>query len=351
MSPIRPVADFDPREYADHPLYFYAGAGLSRSAGIFGWRDLVDRIYGYRTFYEGQAADLPPADTAEVNSRLLREFVAESGVDTHPILSRSSTDQRRFGRTVLLNLLFRHAANGWPPSEDGLSLQQAVWRCRPHGVLTTNYDVLIERVCPKEVRALLRVYRHNAAFLPFILTNPVFVLKLHGDINDIGTMVFDPEYAWQHQDGEFGGQTGEWLQQLYSAIIRRGHVLYLGAGFRDRTIRTLHAARAAATSNAALKRCTFMPEEELMQGSALRFEAEEGSFRDITFFTYPDEASPKAVLLRVLDKLAELRRDAPQYAICRQASNIRANIFAKAPFADVERWQTPEWQTDSVQTE
>lgn len=210
-----PISELDPRDLAAEPLYFYVGAGLSQAAGICGWRDLAQLIHGYRVAYEGYTGELPPADSAQINSQYLREFVTELAEDGSRILARGSTDRRVFGRTVVLNLLLRHdARRGWPIKEESLRLHAALWPCRPHGIFTTNYDTLIERSCPADIGAYLRVYRHTAAYLPFILSNPVFVLKLHGDVNDIGTMVLDPEYAWRDDQGEFRGQSGEFLQHV-----------------------------------------------------------------------------------------------------------------------------------------
>src|SRR5947207_10329500 len=146
---MRSLSDFDVHELSEHPLYFYVGAGLSRAAGLYGWAEIVQRVHGYRVAYETYGGAPPGHDDALANSRYLQEFVSEQGERGIPILSAASADDRLFGRLVLLNLLFRHSEQpfGMPLPFDALDLQVAMWTCQPHGVLTTNYDVLIERAC------------------------------------------------------------------------------------------------------------------------------------------------------------------------------------------------------------
>jgi hypothetical protein len=334
-----PISELDPRDLAKEPLYFYIGAGLSRSAGICGWHELVERIHGYRVAYESYAGATPIADNAQANSQYLREFVSDVAHDGVRILVRGSTDRRVFGRTVVLNLLLRHdAANGWPVNEQRLQLHAALWSCRPHGLLTTNYDTLIERTCPADTIAYLRVYRYTASFLPFILSNPTFLLKLHGDVNDIGTMVFDPEYAWRDIHGEFHGESGEFLKSVYRAAIMRGHMIYLGCGFRDRTITSLHGA-VGSRPPGQLRRVAIVPDNEVASIQA------GGSmvFHDIQFYTYPSARNPYHALLHLLRRLGSMRATAPREPACPEASDIRRSLFEQPLFSDIRRGYTKPW--------
>ena len=192
----RDYAEFDFERLRSHPLYFYVGAGVSQSSGLLGWAALVHAVEQYRKHYEAWPEEASPSQTADAQSAYLQRFVTEEA-----ILAHGSLDDRAFGRLVLLNILLRHRPGkaGTMPELITLAaddLHSLIWTCWPHGVFTTNYDVLAERACPPTQSADLRVYRYFAGFLPYILSNPRFVLKLHGDVNDIATMLFDPVSAW-----------------------------------------------------------------------------------------------------------------------------------------------------------
>lgn len=168
----RDYAEFNFELLRSHPLYFYVGAGVSQSAGLLGWSSLVQAVEQYRRHYETWPDEQSPGKTADEQSAYLQRFVTEEA-----ILEHGSQDHRVFGRLVLLNILLRHrpGMGGTTPELITLmpdDLHSWIWACWPHGVFTTNYDVLAERACPPTQSADLRVYRYFAGFLPYILSNP-----------------------------------------------------------------------------------------------------------------------------------------------------------------------------------
>jgi hypothetical protein len=86
-------------------------------------------------------------------------------------------------------------------------------------------------------------------------------LKLHGDIDDIGTMLFDPETAWDRND-QLGEQIGHDLRHVFDAALRSGHIIYVGCGGRDRTFRELHQWRGRR-QHSSYQRLFFVPANEL----------------------------------------------------------------------------------------
>ena len=173
---IYPRRDFDFSRISSGALYYYVGAGLSMAAGLVGWHEMVCQIWRYRKYYEkDKDLDRCPKNSARSDEKFLEEFVqgkTEPKDATSPrILSHESgdiaTEQRALGRTALLNLLLRYrgpavylkhkgkrAARdttrgerpraGQEPSQEDLAVQSLIWRSRCHGVLTTNYDLLLE---------------------------------------------------------------------------------------------------------------------------------------------------------------------------------------------------------------
>jgi NAD-dependent SIR2 family protein deacetylase len=139
-------------------------------------------------------------------------------------------ESRTLGRAALLNMLLRYRAPrycllpgrdeadegvselprrrpGKEPSDEDLILQRLVWQSGCHGILTSNYDLLLEHAHSRlEKGGALRSYRYTADLLRYILSNRRFILHLHGDINDIATMQCHPSHAWS--TGIFADQEG-----------------------------------------------------------------------------------------------------------------------------------------------
>jgi hypothetical protein len=332
------------------------GAGLSRAAGLVSWSQLIEKVHRYRVYFEQYQGTMPPADDAKLNSRYLQEFLAEvdseHGDCSYPILSALSKSRKTFGRTVLLNLLFRHHhRRNHALAEDDLVLQRRLWACRPQGILTTNYDTLLEVACPSDDRALLRVYRYTAAFLPFIMSNPLFVLKLHGDVNDLQTMILDPESAWVRSE-QLGGPKGVHIKRLYREIIENGHLVYVGVGFRDQTILSLDSEVRATRKQAALHRVALVPLSETQPNTELGQYLRGGYYDDarfegITFLTYEDSANPELPLGSFLGRIAAARVNTHLTPHVDEASSIWRGLGQEPPFQEPHRWRTKPWSLES----
>lgn len=347
--------DYKFDEVEDGRLFFYVGAGLSQAAGLVGWNEMAAALSRFRREYEGDAFDCAPQeDQALQNAAYLRQFVEENDSNCKPILSRSSEDDRTFARTVLLNFLLRCRQQASPAgletvTEQHLALHGAVWKTRCQGVFTTNYDMLLEEafrlVSPSARKnaygheAALRTYRYYAQFLPFILSVPRFVLKLHGDVDDIGTMLFDPETAWD-RDSALGGQAGSDLRRVFDAAHRSGHMIYIGCGGRDRTFRELHKwpERSRQTS---YQRLLLVPAAEV----ASIVDEIGPAIDDLLFLTYgsskdrPDAAFRASELQAFLDELIRSTKPRPAFY-----SNEATHLWNQIGSGGLRRaWYTPHW--------
>jgi hypothetical protein len=272
------------------------------------------------------------------------------------MLSRVNSDPNVLGRTVLLNLLLRYRAprttidetgspiikdrtrSGEEPFAEDLMLHSLIWRTKCHGVLTPNYDMLLEHAYSFfDHGAALRSYRYNADFLRYIMSNPRFVLKIHGDINDIGRMQFNPETAWAHK---FGKKHGQDLKLVYQTALRNGHMIYVGVGFRDRTIKELHRYWRENGGGSSSLRVALMPESEVNKeaGEVLR----QYPFEDINVLTYEDEKDQHndgdrrdrawTAICNFLSQVVHVRKayDQAQWRACPEASDIRRIVFQSA---------------------
>jgi SIR2-like domain len=310
--------EFDFSRLQSNPLYFYVGSGLSAAAGLVGWEEMACIVWWYRKRYEKGSPGRCPSNGSE-SARFLQRFVTQpmSKGSRVRILSRPSTDPRALGRTVLLNLILRRRAPrtklthkdgkatqdpkqpqrsrcGEEPSGEDFALHSLVWRAGCHGVLTPNYDMFLEHAYSLFHGPGLRSYRPTADFLRYIMTNPKFVLKLHGDINDIGTMQLNPRQLWSgRRPGQFRRDD---LKQVYATALQRGHMVYVGVGFRDDTIVQLHKYWRDNNDNKKPSprrlRVALLPRWEIkdIKEDLRQLGASKDLFDDVLFLTYGSEA-------------------------------------------------------------
>jgi SIR2-like protein len=351
-------------------LYFYVGAGLSTAAGLVGWEDMAHILSWYLEHYEKDPGVRPwlSEPSAEENAKFLEDFVNEPRPSKRArFLSRKTADPRVLGRVALLNLLLRYRAPntkiggtgespaakynerercGEEPTKQDLELQSLLWEANCHGVLTSNYDMLLEHAFSLyDHGAALRFYRYDADFLRYVMSNRRFVLKLHGDINDIRSMQFNPTTAWK-KGGKLAGKHGYDLKMVYSTALREGHMVYVGMGFRDSTIVELH--KYASNHLSSNVRLALVPRWELNRIT------ENSLFNDITFLTYGTEKPFSVDRARAVREFLEQLVEARNYGThrkwrpCREASDIRDQIFLSGSERPKQTWWTQEWTCRGV---
>lgn len=340
---------FDFSRIATRPLYFYVGAGLSMGAGLVSWSEMACLIWAYRKCFEGTEDPPCPEKGGEEIEEYLDEFVSEKIEPDRrcspPILSREAgevpEERRTLGRAALLNMLFRYRGPrvrleprggkavpnpnrlrlrpGEEPSQEDLTIHSMIWRSRCHGVFTTNYDLLLEHAFSLYHHgAALRSYRYTADYLRFILSNPRFVLKLHGDINDITTMEFCPIGAWS--GGGLAGDRGTDLERVYHAALDRGHVIYLGCGFTDKTIRRLHKRWKPTEASRRLCRVALLRDAALSKTGSAR----PARWREIEFLRLGGFSEVK----EFMEQVVSVRSGAGgRWSSCPEATDLHRQLF------------------------
>ncbi len=335
---------FDFSQLARFPLYFYVGAGLSQAAGLVGWQEMADLVRVYLNDYEKTGTFRRRVKGPKNIEPMLDDFV-------RGLASSPKTD--RLGRTALLNIMLRYRAPryglfdsatregsaergrpGLQPDPEDMVRQSLIWKSGCHGVFTTNYDMVLENAFSVfHHGSALRSYRYDARFLPYLLSNRQFVLKLHGDINDIQSMKFSPSMAWE--GGGFRQTICDNLQKAYEAALQRGHMVYVGCGFSDTTIRKLNAVDSVA------------PAEDLLRIALVPSEAPEldrwrKQFPFITFRTFEQRAEVIEFLKAVTDARGDIDR---RWHPCLEASDIHQQIFRPtSPRVRLaRRMSTKEW--------
>lgn len=383
LAEARHWKTFDRSLLESDPLYFYVGAGLSMSAGLVGWWEMACVVWRYIKYYEAVDMKLP-ANTAEDNANFLDRFVNESvkrrGRKPYPFLSRDNDDPRVLGRVALLNMLLRyrkpktvlergdlvmppdeegHTRYGQAPIAEDLVLHSLIWRTNCHGVLTPNYDMLLEHAFSLfDHGAALRSYRYDADFLKYIMSNRQFVLKLHGDINDIRSMLFNPQSAWKkgtkyNPPGKLAGPLGEDLKMVYQTALKRGHMVYVGTSFSDRTIFELHGHRHNNSVDTPRIRVALIPE-----GGIKSIKDRNNRFKDIIFLTYkggkekrsPNDEEPSHVVREFLSRIVHVRNNLKykKRGTCLETTDIHSQIFLSEPNEGAKQlWQTDPWTCES----
>ncbi|MCH8149472.1 MAG: SIR2 family protein [Planctomycetes bacterium] len=369
---IYPWRDFDFSRISTGTLFYYVGAGLSIAAGMVGWGEMVCQIWRYLNYYEKQKEFKSFLDgSPESNEKFLEGFVqAETKLKNGKsvrILSHDSAfdadEDCALGRVVLLNLLLRSRGPsvyltirqgeaipdpekdprqraGKQPSPEDLALQSLIWRSHCHGVLTTNYDVLLEHAFSASgFGTSLRTYRYTADFLRFILSNPHFVLKMHGDINDLRTIEFRPISAWDRGGLSKEEGRGEDLKRVYQTALDRGHMIYLGCGFCDETINQLHKSWQPTSHAGLLSRLAIVPQNEITHGSI-----DPTNYPDIEFLTWDGDATSevRSFLERIVSERSKLQSLA---TVCPEASDIHEQVFMSREAHELRRRMATEHWT------
>ncbi len=186
------------------------------------------------------------------------------------------------------------------------------------------------------------------------MSNRQFVLKLHGDINDIGTMQFNPEAAWDEggvladTSTSYGGD----LKEVYSTALQNGHMVYVGMGFRDRTIFELHKYWRDHNQRTSNLRIALIPERELHRiKDEINRRNQKGLFNkdmfdDIKFLTYGHEMTPAQAVFELLSKIVDARSNYTRanWHPCPEATDIHRQMFLSLPEEPLmQRWRTEPW--------
>ena len=333
---------------AARPLYAYVGAGLSMSAGLPSWHGAAEAICKYLTRIEGVEASCNYYQSSSIEAALddfikLNYIDSDSGQD---ISVFDVVDKRLFARAAVINMIFRYRAPvgggrgylhpriGQLPSAEDLHMHSLLWRFGTHGIITPNYDVLLERAFDfYDHHGDVRVYRYNAAFLPFVTSSPRFIVKIHGDVNDIRTMIFSPSSSWRDSQ-TLGGLYGARCSKAYNTMLAQGSMLYIGNGFRDYTFYHLHKRWRSSPDFCTGLRIAIIPKWEVENVKACweSNEWDEAVLDDILFIyaEAPDETllsrlwGTKRVIAELFDAVSAHR---PRGVVKRPSFNAAKDIF------------------------
>jgi|GEM_PF-3221490 len=263
-----------------NPLFFI-GSGLSIGAGLPNWRTLLLTL--------AQMHDEEAPSSAPIYSKVASR-VNQSVKDQTNYLQAGTDIEEAFGRES-----FRKAINSILNDETRLpkssSTHDAIAALRWSRIITTNYDVLIERAAKAVKGSRYEVLTTHPDKETFWEVEPAdferrSILKIHGDIADNLSKLILSESSFQQR---YSAQDQEKFVPVLRTVLRSSPVtLFLGYGHADPYIRTLFSEvlrKAVAKQNVF----ALIPRE----GDPAMFtkHLQELAEQDIRVITYsPDDA-------------------------------------------------------------
>lgn len=214
----------------------FAGAGLSRWAGLPTWPKLIEDIFAEVR----QERPEGPEAVAELESLIAERKYLE--VADH---CKERLKQRY--ATVLSELLQGGNAEVPEPHRLIMRMPFAAW-------ITTNYDQLLEKAYVKERNDWPKVYTHLDAknFGTLLLDGTPFILKAHGDIYKPETLVLTArDYSTIiHSNPPFNA--------FFSALLLTRAVLFVGYSLSDPDFRLLFDRQLATFQGEVPERFALM---------------------------------------------------------------------------------------------
>lgn len=300
-------------------VVFFCGAGISYSAGLPGFKGLVDEIYR-------NVGTVP--NQLEENAYFRAQYDA-----TLDLLERRLPGQRTAVRTALTKILKPKLRRKGATEPHAALLQLARSREGVVRLVTTNFDRIFQRLI---VRSKPTIPIYSAPMLP-IPKNSRWngVVYLHGllpqesEESELNKLVLT--------SGDFGLAylTERWAARFVSELFRNYVVCFVGYSINDPVLRYMMDALAAdrmlgEITPQAYALGDFLSGQEMAK--TIEWEA-----KGVTPILYnvPNETNDHSALYRTLNVWAEIYRDGVQgkerivvdYAMTRPSSSTRQDDF------------------------
>ncbi len=263
---------------------FLVGSGLSCSAGLPTWGDLLDALAG--------KVDECGGDTIAVR-RLKKNGDYLSAAD----LAASQLTARDLGAVI------RRACRS--DTAQPAEVHRALVRVGPTCFVTTNYDQLIERA--------IEEYRPNER--PRVVTNRQtpditdimaaharnFVFKYHGDVMDTESIVLSRE-QYRKMSGEFRA-----VVEAMKSILSTRPVVILGFSMKDPDFMAIQDLLISVFSGHAGEHYAILADNEATDVERSHWKRK----YNVDIIGYPTNPDRETRHAKLVDLLRDLRRDTP----------------------------------------
>ena len=226
----------------------FVGAGLSASAGLPGWGDLLKGMLEVIRGDDSTRSDL---------DELQRLF------DLGRFLQVADYCKDRLGKTRYQEYL---AERLQPTSTETPEAHQHISRLPFRAIVTTNYDSLLEDSYFFETRRRPKAPTHvdKDVLGTLLFDRAFFILKAHGDINRPATVVLTARDYREiiHQNPAFNA--------MFSALLMTNAVLFLGYSLGDPDLNLLLDSQLSAFSDRVPPRYALMMDVGEVQRTVMK---------------------------------------------------------------------------------
>ncbi|MHA1971723.1 MAG: SIR2 family protein [Candidatus Hodarchaeales archaeon] len=269
------------------------GSGLSIAAGLPSWEDFIELLIieceqNYPLFKGGN----------EFRESLKQGYLLEVASECRKVLGKSSFRD-------LVQRIFR-------VSSDKVTIfHRLIFEIPFCAILTTNYDNLLEQAytLSRRKKYPLSVYtqKNIAQLSRLVYEKDFYILKLHGDVNDMDTLILDFK---DYQDIIHNSKAYE---KAFTALSSTKTLIFIGYGLRDPDLNLLLSEQSAAFKGYNRRHFAFLPNPNNVVSKAL--------FEKYNLTTIPYNAS---------DNHKEL------FSIFEQIKYQLDNFVSKKPLTDAQ---------------
>jgi hypothetical protein len=195
----------------------FAGAGMSAWAGLPSWTELLKKLAKKMVDEESGQVDSAELDEMIAGGKLLE--VAQYCKDRLPPLSYNG---------VVSTALHAVAAGIPTPHQIIIELPFAA-------IVTTNYDKVIEQSYIRAGRAwpMTLTHKDTEDLSKLLFENRFFILKAHGDIDRIDTLILTASDYREMIHGNLA------FSAMFSALLLTKAILFIGYSIKDPDFRML----------------------------------------------------------------------------------------------------------------
>lgn len=319
----------------------FVGAGLSAQAGLPTWPALI------ATMVDVLRQDRPDAALEEMEDLLNRGKLVEV----------AAYCREELGDRLYSEVLARQTRGDKVPIP---AAHQAVAETGYSGIVTTNYDMLLERAYrdlgnnPK-----LPTHKDTAMLGPLLFSGDFFILKAHGDVDRPDTIVLTADDYRQVIHGN------ESFKALFSALLMTRALLFVGYSLSDPDFRLLlessltHFKEHTPERYALMANVGAIERRVLRQNTGIRvltYRNESGGHEEVAKFLerIRDDAKGASLATRTTEETPTARSvvaSAPPVAV-RQRVEIRGDLRGletriearDANIREVFRSDRPDWE-------